>query len=51
MIKCYYSDCKYHSKTEPFCPENKCKATQQELEEFEEKKALESLKRSKNDRV
>lgn len=34
IIECYYSECKYHAKTEPFCFEGTCRATEEELIAF-----------------
>lgn len=34
MIKCYYTNCKKHSKYEPFCNDYKCTATDEELKVF-----------------
>ena len=31
MIECYYKECMYHSKDEPFCTKDKCKATEEQL--------------------
>ena len=33
-IECYYRWCKYHDKNEPFCCEDKCRATDSQLKRF-----------------
>ena len=41
-IECYYSDCKYHGENYgvegPFCDEEDCRATDEEIKIFEEKR-------------
>lgn len=34
MIECYFRECKYHDKEEPFCTLTECKATPEESEQF-----------------
>ncbi len=37
--ECYYSSCKYHPKDEPFCNEDDCRATEDELKVFKQERA------------
>jgi len=41
-IECYYSSCKYHScqtiKDGPFCDEEECLVTEEELKKFEKER-------------
>jgi hypothetical protein len=41
-IECYYSSCKYHSchygGEGPFCDEDECKSTKEDLQQFEKQR-------------
>jgi hypothetical protein len=34
MIECYFSECIYHDKDEPFCTMSECQASLEEVESF-----------------
>jgi hypothetical protein len=34
VIECYYHWCEHHPKDEPFCPEETCLASKEQLKEF-----------------
>ena len=46
MIECYFKSCKNHCKDEPFCCEDKCTATEEQIIEFKKERADENEKAS-----
>jgi len=38
-IECYYGKCKYHADDGPFCDEEDCRATKEELEVYGKSRA------------
>jgi hypothetical protein len=49
MIECYYKQCMYHCKTEPFCTKDQCKATDEQLHDLKEWRTIELKNWKKND--
>jgi len=48
MIECYYSQCEFHPKTEPFCPLGECRKSREQLVHFHNER-IKQLTESSNE--